>query len=114
MRAASSGLPRRRRTRRGEGVGLGDLLDRHLAVGADDGEGAVIEPDIDRGRFQHLRRLGRAFSITLSAVSDNAAPPTGIEREPPVPEPKLIRALSPWTISMSSAGMPSRAETIWV
>ena len=43
-----------------------------------------------------------------------AAPPTGIDLEPPVPDPKDIISESPWTIFTFSGLTSKNSQIIWV
>ena len=45
-----------------------------------------------------------ALSTTLFAATATAAPETGVERLPYVPNPNGVLSVSPWTTSMSSEG----------
>src|SRR5437773_989190 len=55
----------------------------------------------------------RPFSLILSRHLTMALPPTHAERLPYVPIPNGICAVSPWTISTCSIGMPSSSATSW-
>src|SRR2546425_8582817 len=55
----------------------------------------------------------RPLSLILSRHLTMALPPTHAERLPYVPIPNGICAVSPWTISTCSIGMPSSSATSW-
>jgi len=84
-----------------------------VAVGAGDAELTVGELDVRLRRFELVAAIFLVLAITFSIAPLTALPPTGSEREPPVPRPKLTASVSPWWKRMLSSGMPSPSATSW-
>jgi hypothetical protein len=106
LRGGKGGVP--------AGQAAGRHVEAHGAIGAGDGEAAVLELDVALGRLQEVRGELLALGNNLVADRDEAPPLMVVEREPPVPMPNATASVSPAMNLIRSGSTPSRSTSIWV